>query len=110
MTIDMQTSRILLNSQEEDCSESYPFKMMYDVQEADVNVNDGQFSTQLGPEFKTNFFKVKIKPNFEKLVSAGNVTNKNQWIRVLLLIIQMNRLQIDFTKVNPFVFEKFQKR
>ena len=41
MTIDMQTSRILFNSQEEDCSESYPFKMMYDVQEADVNVNDG---------------------------------------------------------------------
>ena len=52
-----------------------------------MNVKDRYFSSQLDSEFKTNFFKVKIKPNFVKLVSAGNVTNKNQWIRVLLLII-----------------------
>ena len=75
-----------------------------------MRVHDEKFSANLRPEFRTNFFKVKIKPNFIKLVSAGSVTNKNQWIRVLLLIIQMNRLQIDFAKVNPFVFEKFQKR
>ena len=61
--------------------------MVYDVQEADLSVHDEKFSTHLRPEFRTNFFKVKIKPNFIKLVSAGAVTNKNQWIRVLLLII-----------------------
>ena len=50
---------------------------------------------------------VTFKPNTVLILSPGDHMVRNQWIRVLLLIIQMNRLKIDFEKVNPFVFEKY---
>ena len=62
----------------------------------------------IGDEFRDNFFKIKLKPATIKTISAGSAVDRNQWIRVLLLIIQINRLSLN--GVNPFIVEHFQKK
>ena len=82
--------------------------MINDVKESDFYVGFEEMeAAKVNFDFNKYFFTIKIKPDIVKLISAGDFNNRDQWIRVLLLVVQMNRLQIDFNRVNPFVFETF---
>jgi len=36
--------------------------------------------------------------------------DRQQWVRVLNLLIDMEKFEINTSKINPFMFEKHQKR
>ena len=82
--------------------------MITDVRESNYQASEQDLdASDLAYGFKSDFFRIEINPSLITLVSVGGSTNRFYWMRILLLIIQMNALKIDF-KVHPFVFEKFQ--
>ena len=81
---------------------------MIDIQESPFTFSEIELNSKnIDSEFSRHFFKLKLDKKNIKLLSPGSVEDRNQWVRVFLLIIQMNRLKIDFDQINPFVFEKF---
>ena len=105
MVIDINSQLLIFEQYADGYKESYPFKMIDDVSESDFRVSQ---QATIGNEFSDNFFKIKLKPSTVKTISAGSAIDRNQWIRVLLLIIQINRLSLN--GVNPFIVEHFQKK
>ena len=84
---------------------------MINVQESPFTVSSLELNSKnIDNEFGSNFFKLKFDKKNIKLLSPGSAEDRNQWMRIFLLIIQMNRLKIDFDNINPFIFEKFQKK
>ena len=55
-------------------------------------------------EYKYSF-QLNFTPETVILLSCSLQEDCTQWIRILSLITQMNRLAIDFRIVNPFSFE-----
>ena len=91
-------------------SDTYAFSQ---IQEASSLFDDIQVSQETlskhGVEANWGQHNLKIKVNdIEIVLSCACESDKLQWLRLLLLIIQMHKLEIDTTKVNPFTFEHFR--
>jgi len=41
---------------------------------------------------------------------SPNDEDRQQWVRVLNLLIDMGKYEISTSQINPFMFEKYQKR
>ena len=54
-------------------------------------------------------FRIQIKTNPLTLVVCQSEEDRDQWVRVLRLIIDMKKLGVDSSKVNPFTFEHYRK-
>ena len=65
---------------------------------------------KLDSKFGGHCFEIKLRDGTKRLCGCASAKDRDQWVRIFILIVQMNRLNIDARKVNPFVLEMHQKR
>ena len=77
------------------------------VQPYNYEVNEQDRNAELVPvDFACVCFKAKFKNSAVKFIATSNETDRRNWMRVMRLIAQMNRLQINTKMCNVFAFEQ----
>ena len=86
--------------------ENILFTDLLTVQLSNYKVDEADINDELVPaDFNLCCFKAKFKDRGVKLIATANETDRLCWMRVMRLIAQMNRLEVDSKSVNLFAFE-----
>ena len=87
--------------------ENFTFQDIMTVQPFNYELTEQDISSELVPaDFAFVCFKAKFKNSGAKFIATSNETDRHNWMRVMRLIAQMNRLQINAKLCNLFAFEQ----
>ena len=76
----------------------------------DYQIDEAVFEEQMLDVRFRYAFRVKVKTNQLTLIVCESEEDRDQWVRALSLIIDMNKLGLDSSKVNLFAFEYHREK
>ena len=90
-------------------AQTFTFNQVTDAASTDLELTDSALKQNRVNRAFTFNFKLVVDSQTEFVFACGSYEDKDEWLRILQLILQMLKLEIDMGKVNPYSFEHFKK-
>lgn len=94
-------------------AQTFTFSQLTNAASTDFELADSALKQNRVNRTFTFIFKMELqqgeKSGCEHVFACASYEDKEEWLRILQLILQMRNLEIDLGLVNPYSFEHFKK-